>query len=74
MLATVYHMCLMTRSFSARFLGVVHAVNAEEAQPLLDNLAEALEPQVTVLGEIGPGLGVHVGPGTIGVCWLRLPA
>ena len=55
-------------------LGVVHAVNAEEAQPLLDDLAAAIEPQVTVLGEIGPGLGVHVGPGTIGVCWLRAPA
>jgi len=55
-------------------VGIVHGVNPEEAQPLLDDLAEALEPQVTVLGEIGPGLGVHVGPGTVGVCWLRLPA
>jgi len=48
--------------------------NAEEAQPLLDDLAEVLQPEVTVLGEIGPGLGVHVGPGTVGVCWLPLPA
>ena len=55
-------------------MGIVHGVNPEEAQPLFDDLGHTLKPDVTLFGEIGPGLGVHVGPGTIGVCWLSLPA
>ena len=55
-------------------VGIVHGVNPEEAQPLFDDLEDTLKPDVMLFGEIGPGLGVHVGPGTIGVCWLSLPA
>ena len=48
-------------------VGIVHGVNPEEAQPLFDDLEDTLKPDVMLFGEIGPGLGVHVGPGTIGV-------
>jgi len=54
-------------------LGVLHAVNSAEALPLFDELTEALEPDVRMIAEVGPGLGVHVGPGTIGVIWVRCP-
>jgi DegV family protein with EDD domain len=54
-------------------LGVVHAVNPDEALPVYEALTEALQPDVQVIAEIGPGLGVHVGPGTIGVCWAFSP-
>ena len=53
------------------YLGVVHAVNPADAQPLFEELVAALAPDVSVIAEVGPGLGVHVGPGTIGVCWVR---
>ena len=55
------------------YLGVVHAVNPVEAVPLFDELTAALAPDVRVIAEVGPGLGVHVGPATIGVCWVRCP-
>ena len=54
-------------------LGVLHAVNPAEAQPLFDELRQELKPDFFVLAEVGPGLGVHVGPGTLGVCWVRFP-
>jgi DegV family protein with EDD domain len=50
-------------------IGVVHAASAHDAQHLADDLSEAIHPDVLVLGEVGAGLGVHTGPGALGVCW-----
>jgi DegV family protein with EDD domain len=54
-------------------MGVVHAVSEEEAQQLYDELSQALQPDVMLFAEIGPGLGVHVGPGALSVQWARVP-
>ena len=54
-------------------LGVVHAVAPKTAQTLADELCEKIQPEVFMMSEIGPGLGVHAGPGAVGVMWY-LPA
>lgn len=53
-------------------IGVVHAASAHDAQHLADDLDEAIHADVLVLGEVGAGLGVHTGPGALGVCWVVL--
>ncbi len=54
-------------------VGVAHAVSQAEAQRVADDLRDALSPEVLLLCEIGPGLGVHTGPGALGVCWYVPP-
>jgi DegV family protein with EDD domain len=54
-------------------LGVCHGVNEADASPLYQELVEQLQPDVTMFSEVGPGLGVHVGPGIIAVCWAVMP-
>ncbi len=51
-------------------IGVLHAVSEEAARGLADDLREALKPDTLILGEVGPGLGVHTGPGALGLCWV----
>lgn len=51
-------------------IGVLHAVSEEPARALSDELGAALNPDTLILGEVGPGLGVHTGPGAIGLCWI----
>lgn len=50
-------------------IGVVHAGAAEAARRMADALDAALDPGVLLFSEIGPGIGVHLGPGAVGVCW-----
>ena len=50
-------------------LGVMHAVCEEEAQQLADELRAELQPEVLLIGEIGPAIGSHVGSGMLGLCW-----
>jgi DegV family protein with EDD domain len=54
-------------------LGVMHAACAQDAHALADDLRKALEPEVLIVGDIGPAVGVHTGPGAIGVCWYAPP-
>lgn len=54
-------------------MGIIHAVSEDEARALAGDLYAELSPAVSLFGEIGPGLGVHTGPGALGVCWVRLP-
>jgi len=49
-------------------LAVVHAAALEEAQALLEKLQERVRPLQVVVNEITPVLGVHGGPGLLGVC------
>lgn len=51
-------------------LAVLHANAKEEAQALLDSLAAQFKPVETVLTDVSPVVGVHVGPGTIGVAFM----
>jgi DegV family protein with EDD domain len=50
-------------------LGVVHGVREEEAQRMADQLLAVLKPEIYLFGEVGPAIGVHAGPGVLGVCW-----
>ncbi len=50
-------------------LGVMHALCEAEARALADELCGEVTPEVFLFGELGPAIGVHVGPGTLGVCW-----
>lgn len=61
------------RGKSGLYLAVIHAVCEEEARQLADELCEELKPDVFMFGENGPSIGVHAGPGTIGVCWYEPP-
>jgi len=57
----------------ALHLGVAHVACPEDGQAIYEELAGALTPQVALLSEVGPGLGVHIGPGALGVCWAFAP-
>jgi len=52
-------------------LGIIYSTGLTEAEALADQLA-ALHPRDSiVLGRVGPGLGSHLGPGTLGVALLQ---
>ena len=46
-----------------------HAAAAQEAQRLCDLVEENFDCEETFLAELSPALGVHTGPGTVGVCF-----
>ena len=49
-------------------LAVAHAAVEEEAHRLANEMLAELSPVEFILGAVGPGLGVHSGPGAMGVC------
>ena len=53
-------------------LAIMHGGAAEEAEALVSEIKKKI-PQgtISVFGQISPALGVHTGPGLIGVCVLR---
>ncbi len=51
----------------------LHAAALEEVRKLRGLLEERLSPIETLVAELNPALGVHTGPGTVGVCYLRQP-
>ncbi len=55
-------------------MGIAHAVSEAEALEAMTEFKEALEPDVMLMSEVGPGLGVHVGPGALAVLWALVPA
>jgi DegV family protein with EDD domain len=50
-------------------LSALHANSPEDAKMLLDEASEVLNPVESFLSEVSPAIGVHTGPGTIGLCW-----
>ena len=54
-------------------LAVMHGDAAEEAEALIHEVKKKI-PQgfIAVRGQISPALGVHTGPGLVGICVLRL--
>jgi len=50
-------------------LGIVHGDREEEAQEMANQILAELNPEVYFFGELGPAIGVHVGPGALGVSW-----
>ena len=53
-------------------LAVMHGGAAEEAQALIEEVKKKI-PQgvIEVRGQISPALGVHTGPGLVGICVLK---
>lgn len=54
-------------NLSAQTVGICHAVAIEDALYLKENMEERFGVKEVVIGEIGPIIGSHVGPGTFGV-------
>jgi DegV family protein with EDD domain len=50
-------------------ISALHANSAEDARMLLEEASELLNPVESFLSEVSPAIGVHTGPGTIGLCW-----
>ena len=51
--------------------GVVYNTPAEEAQELLDTLKSRFPQIAPTVCRMGPTLGTHTGPGTVGVAMVR---
>lgn len=56
---------------SAVKVAYLHAAAMEEVRKLRGLIEERLNPVETLVAELSPALGVHTGPGTVGVCYLR---
>ena len=54
-------------------IGVMHAASQDEARKMADELRAELNPEVLIISDIGPSVGVYVGPGAIGVAWYASP-
>jgi len=53
-------------------LDVMHADAADEARALYDELGKMDNVKEVSFGEIGPVLGVHVGPGLVGIVMMKI--
>ncbi len=51
-------------------ISALHAKSEADAQALLEEARVRLNPDEAVLSEVSPAIGVHVGPGTIGITWM----
>lgn len=54
-------------------VGIVHATTPEDAERLRQRFAQTLPDATIYVARLGPVLGVHVGPGTLGVCVMEGP-
>jgi DegV family protein with EDD domain len=52
-------------------LGVVYSTGQAEAEALADQLAAFHPRESIILGRVGPGLGSHLGPGTLGLALIQ---
>jgi DegV family protein with EDD domain len=48
-----------------------HAAALDQVRELRSMLEERLTPIETIVTELSPALGVHTGPGTVGLCYLQ---
>lgn len=55
-------------------LAVGYVVHDSQARALAEELASRLNPDVLLVTEVGPALGVHTGPGALGIAWYAPPA
>jgi fatty acid-binding protein DegV len=46
-----------------------HVAAREEAERLRDLVGERFDCVETLVTELSPALGVHTGPGTVGICY-----
>jgi DegV family protein with EDD domain len=58
-----------TAGSSRVYLGILHAAAPEEAQRLEADLLSRLKPFETTMGQVGPVIATHTGPGVVGVAF-----
>ena len=51
-------------------LSVMHAMDPEDASKVLEMGKKEFKPTETILAELSPVIGAHVGPGTIAIAWM----
>lgn len=54
-------------------IGVIHAMSPDEAQKLAEDIKQEVSPAVIFVSEVPPAIGVHAGPGVLGVGWYVPP-
>ncbi len=54
-------------------VAALHALAVETAHVLLDRVQEELQPATSFVGEFGPVMVVHTGPGLAGLAWWGEP-
>jgi DegV family protein with EDD domain len=63
---------LYTKSVAGKqgiHLAVVYSVCEDDARKFADELHAIAKPDVFILGELGPAIGVYSGPGAVGLNW-----
>lgn len=53
-------------------VSVLNAVAEEEAQFITEQVKNRLDPVTTIQAELSPAIGVHVGPGTVGLAYYKV--
>ncbi len=51
-------------------LAALHVAAPEEMQKLMDMAQERFQPDEVVLTTVSPAVGVHLGPGVVGLCYM----
>jgi DegV family protein with EDD domain len=54
-------------NLSAQTVGICHAVSLADAEYLKQNMIDRFQVKEVIIGDIGPVIGSHVGPGTFGI-------
>ncbi len=55
-------------------VAITHVAALEQAELLLDMVNQACDPRETLISQLSPVLGVHTGPGMVGVNFFPVPA
>jgi len=64
---------LLRRDWPLEYLGVMHAQAAADAERIRSLLAPELPDLEIEIGQTGAVLGTHVGPGSVGLTYVRAP-
>jgi fatty acid-binding protein DegV len=55
-------------------IAVTHVAAPEQAELLLEMVKQAFDCRETLISELSPALGVHTGPGMVGVNFFPVPS
>jgi fatty acid-binding protein DegV len=50
-------------------ISTLHAAAPEEARVLADKVTDRIKPIEHISAVVGPAIGTHVGPGTVGIAY-----
>jgi DegV family protein with EDD domain len=54
-------------------IAITHVAASDQAELLLDMIKQAFDPRETLISQLSPALGVHTGPGMVGVNFFPVP-